>query len=166
MTWAAKGGREQYQKIRNEELIKKRYTPSDSSLLPCENLDTCYEAIKIHELIWNIFLWAYATMNVNEYLTPFIAVNNDGYRKLRPSQGDGSRSMISSKVRSVLSNAILVCYGRRHSGIFPTPYAYILRCGFPTRRLSVFAYVSQWNQHNDSNELWELPGSHISSRTH
>ena len=106
MMWATGGEREQYQQIRNEELIKKRYNPSDSSLLPCENLDICYEVIKIHELMWNIFLRAYTTMNVNDYLTPFVAVNNDGYRELRPSQGPGQRSMISSKVRSLLSNAL------------------------------------------------------------
>ena len=45
-------------------------------------------------------------MNVKDYLTPFFAVNNDGYRELRPNQGDGQRSMISSKVRSLLSNAL------------------------------------------------------------
>ena len=54
MTWATGGEREQYQQIRNEVLVKKRYTPSDSSLLPCENLDICYEVIKIHEMMWNI----------------------------------------------------------------------------------------------------------------
>ena len=56
--------------------------------------------------MWNIFLWAYATMNVNEFLTPFIAVNDDGFRKLRPNQGEGQRSMICSRVRSLLSNSL------------------------------------------------------------
>ena len=57
-------------------------------------------------MMWNIFLWAYTAMNVNEFLTPFIAVNEDGYRKLRPNQGAGQRSLISSRVRAVLSNAL------------------------------------------------------------
>ena len=57
-------------------------------------------------MMWNIFLWAYTTMNVNEYLTPFIAVNEDGYRKLRPNQGTGQRSLISSWARALLSNAL------------------------------------------------------------
>ena len=87
-------------------MARKRYNPSDSSLLPCENLDICYEVIKVHEMMWNIFLWAYTTMNVNEFLTPFIAVNEDGYRKLRPNQGAGQRSLITSRVRAVLSNAL------------------------------------------------------------
>ena len=87
-------------------MAKKKYNPSESSLLPCENLDICYEVIKVHEMMWNIFLWAYATMNVNEFLTPLIAVNEDGYRKLRPNQGAGQRSLISSRVRAGLSNAL------------------------------------------------------------
>ena len=52
-------------------------------------------------------------MNVNEFLTPFIAVNNDGYRKVRPNQGDGQRSLIRSRARSLLSNALGIkkdCY--------------------------------------------------------
>ena len=106
ITWARDGGRAEYQEIRNAEMFKKRFSPSDSSLLPCENLDICYEVIRIHEMMWNIFLWAYTTMNVNEYLTPFIAVNEDGYRKLRPNQGTGQRSLISSRVRALLSNAL------------------------------------------------------------
>ena len=104
ITWARDGGRAEYQDIRNTEMAKKKFTPSDSSLLPCENLDICYEVVKIHEMMWNIFLWAYTTMNVNEFLTPFIAVNEDGYRKPRPNQGAGQRSLISSRVRAVLSN--------------------------------------------------------------
>ena len=106
ITWARDGGRAEYQEVRNEEMARKKYNPSDSFLLPCENLDICYEVIKVHEMIWNIFLWAYTTMNVNEFLTPFIAVNEDGYRKLRPNQGAGQRSLISSRVRAVLSNAL------------------------------------------------------------
>ena len=106
ITWARDGGRAEYQDFRNTEMAKKKFTPSDSSLLPCENLDICYEVIKVHEMMWNIFLWAYTTMNVNEFLTPFIAVNEDGYRKLRPNQGAGQRSLISSGVRAVLSNAL------------------------------------------------------------
>ena len=106
ITWARDGGRAEYQELRNAEMAKKRYNPSESSLLPCENLDICYEVIKIHEMMWNIFLWAYTTMNVNEFLTPFIAVNEDGYRKLRPNQGAGQRSLLSSRVRAVLSNAL------------------------------------------------------------
>ena len=85
MTWASRAGRENYQSIRNEWMSQKYFTTSDSSLLACENLDICYEVIKIHELMWNIFLWAYTAMNVNELLTPFIAVNNDGFRKVRPN---------------------------------------------------------------------------------
>ena len=84
-------------------MAKKKFTPSDSSLPSCENLDICYEVIKVHEMMWNIFLWAYTTMNVNEFLTPFIAANEDGYRTLRPNQGAGQRSLISSRVRAVLS---------------------------------------------------------------
>ena len=106
ITWARDGGRAEYQDLRNAEMARKRYNPSDSSLLPCENLDICYEVIKVHEMMWNIFLWAYTTMNVNEFLTPFIAINEDGYRKLRPNQGAGQRSLISSRVRAVLSNAL------------------------------------------------------------
>ena len=106
LSWAREGGREQYQEARNEEMLRKKYTPSDSSLLPCDNLDICYEVIKVHEMMWNIVLWAYTTMNVNEFLTPFIAVSEDGYRKLRPNQGAGQRSLISSRVRSLLSNAL------------------------------------------------------------
>ena len=106
ITWARDGGRAEYQELRNAEMAKKKYNPSDSSLLPCENLDICYEVIKVHEMMWNIFLWAYTTMNVNEFLTPFIAVNEDGYRKLRPNQGAGQRSLISSRLRAVLSNAL------------------------------------------------------------
>ena len=106
ITWARDGGRAEYQDLRNAEMARKRYNPSDSSLLPCENLDICYEVIKVHKMMWNIFLWAYTTMNVNEFLTPFIAINEDGYRKLRPNQGAGQRSLISSRVRAVLSNAL------------------------------------------------------------
>ena len=94
-------------------MLRKRYTPSDSSLLPCENLEICYDVIKVHEMMWNIFLCAYTTMNVSEFLTPFIAVNEDGYRKLRPNQGAGQRGLISTRVRSLLSNALGIkkyCY--------------------------------------------------------
>ena len=106
MRWASGDGRRSYQATRNDMMSNRCYTTSDSSLLACENLDICYEVIKIHELMWNIFLWAYTTMNVNEFLTPLIAVNNDGFRKVRPNQGEGQRSLISSKVRSLLSNAL------------------------------------------------------------
>ena len=104
--WASEGGRQQYQEVRNEEMLKKKFTPSDSSLLPCDNLDICYEVIKVHEMMWNIFLWAYTTMNINEFLMPFIAVNEDGYRKIRPNQGAGQRNLISARVRALLSNAL------------------------------------------------------------
>ena len=50
----------------------------------------------MHEMMWNIFLWAYTTM---------IAVNEDGYRKLRPNQGARQRGLISARVRALLSNA-------------------------------------------------------------
>ena len=59
ITWARDGGRAEYEDLRNAEMARKRYNPSDSSLLPCENLDICYEVIKVHEMMWNIFLWAY-----------------------------------------------------------------------------------------------------------
>ena len=45
-------------------------------------------------------------MNVNEHLAPLIAVNSDGYRKLRPNQSNGHRSIIRAKVRSLISNAL------------------------------------------------------------
>ena len=64
MAWANGEGRKNYQAVRNEGMSQKGFTTSDSSLLACENLDICYEVIKIHELMWNIFLWAYTTMNV------------------------------------------------------------------------------------------------------
>ena len=124
ITWARDGGRAEYQELRNAEMARRKYNPSDSSLLPCENLDICYEVIKVHEMMWNIFLWAYTTMNVNEFLTPFIAVNEDGYRKLRPNQGAGQRSLISSRVRAVLSNAL---------GI--KKYRYVSYRNMPTERL-------------------------------
>ena len=89
---------------RNGNLCAHIHSQRDGS--PCDNLDICYEVIKAHEMMWNIFLWAYTTMNVNEFLTPFIAVNEDGYRKLRPNQGAGERSLISARVRSLLSNAL------------------------------------------------------------
>ena len=106
IAWARDGGRAECQTIRNAEMLRTKFTTSDSSLLPCDNLELSYEVIKVHEMMWNIFLWAYTTMNVNEYLAPFIAVNEDGYRKLRPNQGAGQRSLLSSKVRALLSNAL------------------------------------------------------------
>ena len=45
-------------------------------------------------------------MNVNEFLSPITAVNSDGYRKDRPSHGEGQRNLISARVRLLLSNAI------------------------------------------------------------
>ena len=45
-------------------------------------------------------------MNVNEHLAPLIALNSEGYGKLRPNQGEGHRSIISAKVRSLISNAL------------------------------------------------------------
>ena len=59
ITWACDGGRAEYQELRNAEMARKKYNPSDSPLLPCENLDICYEVIKVHQMMWNIFLWAF-----------------------------------------------------------------------------------------------------------
>ena len=102
----AKGEDNSTRKPGMREMLKKRFTPSDSSLLPCDNLDICYEVIKVHEMMWNIFLWADTTMNINEFLMPFIAVNEDGYRKIRPNQDTGQRGLISTRVRALLSNAL------------------------------------------------------------
>ena len=87
-------------------MIKNKYTVRNSSLLQCENLDHSYEAIRVQSSIWDIYVWAYSTRNVNEHLSPLIAVNSEGYRKLRPNQGDGHRNIISAKVLSLLSNAL------------------------------------------------------------
>ena len=45
-------------------------------------------------------------MNVNEFLSPLIAVSSQGYRKLRPTQGEGHRNLISARVRSLLANKL------------------------------------------------------------
>ena len=45
-------------------------------------------------------------MNGREHLAPPIAVSSEGYRELRPNQGDGHRNIMSAKVRSLLSNAL------------------------------------------------------------
>ena len=87
-------------------MAKNGYDKRYSSLLLCENLDHSYEAIRVQSYIWDSYVWAYSTMNINERLFPLIAVNSYVYRKLRPSQGDGHRKIISAKVRSPLSNAL------------------------------------------------------------
>ena len=51
ITWARDGGTAKYQDLRNTEMARKRYNPSDSRPFPCENLDICYEVIKIHEMM-------------------------------------------------------------------------------------------------------------------
>ena len=43
---------------------------------------------------------------VNEFLSPLIAANSEGYQKLRPTQGEGHRNLISARVRSLLANAL------------------------------------------------------------
>ena len=45
-------------------------------------------------------------MNVSEFLSPLIAVNSDGYRQVRPNQGEGQRNLISARVRMLLSHAL------------------------------------------------------------
>ena len=45
-------------------------------------------------------------MNVNKFLTPFIAVNSDGVRAIRPNTGEGHRGLISSRLRLLYSNAL------------------------------------------------------------
>ena len=45
-------------------------------------------------------------MKVNEFHSPLIAVNSDGFREVRPNQREGQRSLISSRVRLLLSNAL------------------------------------------------------------
>ena len=81
--------------------LKSKY-----SVLLCDNLDHSYEALRVQSYIWDIYVWAYSTMNVNEHLSPLVAVNSEGYRKLRPSQGDGYQNIISAKVQSLHSNAL------------------------------------------------------------
>ena len=82
-----------------------QYTVRGSSLLLCHNLDHSLEAIRTHGHIWDIYVWAYTTMNVNEFLSPLIALS-DGFREVRASQGEGQRSLISSRVRLLLLNAL------------------------------------------------------------
>ena len=45
-------------------------------------------------------------MNVNEFPTPFIAVNSDGMRTIRPNTGEGHRGLISSRLRLLYSNTL------------------------------------------------------------
>ena len=45
-------------------------------------------------------------MNVSEFLSPLIAFNSDGYRQVRPNQGEGQRNLISVRVRKLLSHAL------------------------------------------------------------
>ena len=104
--WLRGDGLKVYQRARDNWMAKNRYDKCYSSLLLCENLDHSYEAIRVQSYIWDIYVWAYSTMNINEHLSPLIAVNSDGYRKLPPTQGDGHRKIISAKVRSLLANAL------------------------------------------------------------
>ena len=96
---------ESHQAARVDWMNKNGYDPKDPSLLFCDNPDHCYEVIQTQTHIWNIYLWASTTMNVNEFLAPLIVVNAQGYRKIRPNQGLGQRSLISSRVRLLFSNA-------------------------------------------------------------
>ena len=80
--WLRGEGLNVYRKAREQWMIEKKYTARHSSLLLCENLDHSYEAIRVQPHIRDIFVWAYSTMNVNEHLSPLIAVNSEGYRKL------------------------------------------------------------------------------------
>ena len=45
-------------------------------------------------------------MNVNEFLTPVVAVKSDGMRTIRPNKGEGHRGLISSQLRLLYSNAL------------------------------------------------------------
>ena len=78
----------------------------ESSLLLCDNLEHCYEAIRTHSLIWKLYLWDYTTMNANEFLAPLIAVNSDGVRAIRPNTGEGPWRLLSSRLRLLCSNAL------------------------------------------------------------
>ena len=106
MEWARGDGRKDYQAEREQWMWEHWYGTQGSSLLFCDNLDHCYEVISTHAMIWKLYLRAYTTMNVNEFLTPFIAVNSDGMRTIRPNTGEGHSVLISSRLRLLYSNAL------------------------------------------------------------
>ena len=87
-------------------MFNKGYDVRNSSLLPCDNHHLSYEVIRVNNFIWEVFVWAYRTMNVNEFLSPLIEVNSDGYRRNRSNQGENQRSLISSRLRLILPNAL------------------------------------------------------------
>ena len=91
LDWATGDGRAAYQAEREQWMWDHWDQKGGSSLLLYDNLEHCYEAIRTHSLIWKLYFWAYTTMNVNEFLTPFIAVNSDGMRAIRPNTGEGHR---------------------------------------------------------------------------
>ena len=104
--WATGDGRVAYQKERELWMWNHWYKQGESSLLLCDNLEHCCEAIRTHSLIWQLYLWDYTTMNVNEFLTPFIAVNSEGVRAIRPNAGEGPWGLLSSRLRLLCSNAL------------------------------------------------------------
>ena len=66
-----------------------------------ENIDHSYEALRVHGYIWGAL-----HRHSNEFLSPLIAMNSDGCRKVCPNQGEGQRNLISARVRVLLSNAL------------------------------------------------------------
>ena len=47
---------------------KRRCNKGKPSLLPCENLDLCCEVIRLNNVIWEFYMWAYPIPN--EFLSP------------------------------------------------------------------------------------------------
>ena len=59
-------------------------------------------------------------MNVNEFLSPLIQVNPEVYCKMGPNQGESQRSLISARLRLMLSTALKAkkfCYVARRENI-------------------------------------------------
>ena len=106
LEWATGDGRRAYQAEREQWMWERWFQKGGSSLLLCDNLEHCYEAIRAHSMIWKLYLWAYTTINVNEFLTPFIAVNSDGVRTICPNSGEGHRGLIISRLRLLYSTAL------------------------------------------------------------
>ena len=47
MEWVQGSGQKEYQRAREAWMNKNRYNAGDSPILPCENLDLCYEVLRI-----------------------------------------------------------------------------------------------------------------------
>ena len=106
MAWAKGDERKRYQVEREQWMHDHWYEVTQSSVLFRDNLDHCYEVIRTRAMLWEIYLWAYTIMNVNEFLMPFIAVNSDGMRTIRPNKGESHRGLIGSRLRLLYSNAL------------------------------------------------------------